>query len=447
MLRLFMNQNLFYSFNMSENPNDNYKITGLKLKKEINTLSSLTISCLLFHPLVSSIHIKRTCFTLHNSNNGRCLFIGKVLSVKRNVLSQMAEIECENLLGCLRDEICIMGDDEQPEDVDLYNYRNLLDWSLIDGLNKTDETDGYFGLNVELSVPSINVNVATDNSLSKSAKTEDWVGSDCLSILYDSVLNYTGAIVDDYAMGTVSTNNGSIILSIVRYDVQYRVDLRDAVRDADGNLDRTHIDSTYASNKDFEFGNNINDVTEEPSQNDLISAIAPFGSYKVGTNEYKIRQGAYSGTSPYVFNSSSLSKYGKVAKKIDFGVVSKFNENYSSDPQPIAEQNLNTIAQSWVSEHIRPFCDKHTVTAIDKYYLGSSTRERPIDICDIVHIYVDNAYDVIDYCLSIDIDFFNHENDRYIIGPYIPDNILDYTAGTVIEYNDKKRKTKNKRKK
>lgn len=46
----------------------------------------------------------------------------------------------------------------------------------------------------------------------------------------------------------------------------------------------------------------------------------------------------------------------------------------------------------------------------------------------------------------MDVDFFNHENDTYIIGPYIPDNILDYKAGTIIEYNDKKRKTKNKRK-
>lgn len=447
MLRLFMNQNLFYSFDMSENPNDNYKITGLNLRKEINTLSSLTIKCTAFHPLVSNIRIKRTCFSLHNSDNGRCLFIGKVIAVKKNILARTVEIECENLLGCLRDEICIMGDDEQSEDVDLYNYRNLLDWSLIDGLNRTDETDGYFGLNTDINVPTINVNVATDSNLSKSAKTEDWVGSDCLSILYDSVLNYTGAITDDYAMATTSNNNGNITLNIVRYDVQYRVDLRDSKRDTNGNLDRVYIDSTYINNQDFVFGNNIINITEEPSQNELISAIAPFGSYKLGSNEYKIRQGAYSGTSPYIFNSDSRSKYGKVAKKIDFGVVCKFNEDYSSDPQPIAEQNLNTIAQSWVIERVRPFSDKYTVTGIDKFYLNSSVRGRPIDICDIVHVYVDNNCDVIDYCLSLDIDFFNHENDTYVIGPYIPDNILDYTAGAIIEYNDKKRKTKNKRRK
>lgn len=432
-----MNQNLFYSFDMLENPNDNYKITGLKLKKEINTLSSLTISCTDFHPLTPSIKRNSSIFTLAASDVLNSIFIGKVVEIKRDILSRTMEIECEDILGYLRDEARFSLETTG----DVFSYTDLLRLSLYDGLSGADEC---IGINIgDLRIPSIyNYSDGNDSEkLSELNRGETMIGKDCLSILYDTVLNYTGAIVKGSAEIHYHDTVPTISISADQYVSQYLIEPRDAIRDGDGNLDEAYIDSARLTNYDFQFGNNLINITKELSQKEPFSTIVGYGNYIIGDVEWTV----YSQT---LTDTKAVVKYGYIVKGFDFGTVAKFNEGYDEvEALDIAKQNINAIVNSWGPDRIKPYADKYTVTGIDKFYLNSSVRGRPLDICDIVHIYVNETYDIIDYCLSMDVDFFNHENDTYIIGPYIPDNILDYKAGTVIEYNDKKRKTKNKRKK
>jgi hypothetical protein len=98
-IRLFMDNTLFFSFNEAENQKD-YSLLSMKLKEEVNTLSHLTITTLFNHPRVKQIVPRKSTFVLTDGDT--CEFIGKVLSISRNMSNEVT-IEIEDLLGCLRD--------------------------------------------------------------------------------------------------------------------------------------------------------------------------------------------------------------------------------------------------------------------------------------------------------------------------------------------------------
>lgn len=452
MLRLFRDNYLFYSFNDSENEATDI-ITSLKLKKEINALSSLTFTCYINHRHINSIILKRTCFSLIDTNNNvsRCLFIGKVQSIKYNYMSGTVDIECEDLLGCLRD-CCTLDTDYDQNDPKPRKYRVYFD-KAIHGFDRDNyHLEGAFGYNTIMNIPlpSVVFPSPNDPKLDEYAK-DDVKFNDYLSLIYDTVLSYTGGIITTTA--NVVVDSQLLWMDINSYVISYRIDMRDKLRDTEGEYDITGIDQAHLNNVDFKYGDNILSVSREPSQQDIITAIYPYGTIKDKTNnseEYIDLQGAnLTFAEPYIVNNAAVHKYGYIAVPIDFGLVDTF-DGISESKKDQAARHLVGISEGWGMTHIQLFSDKYTINGIDKYFYGQSSYGRPIDICDLVHIDIKNlagsSNDIFDYCLSLDIDFFNHENDQYIIGPYIPDNILKYDTGVIVDKNEKKKKNKKRKK-
>lgn len=443
MLRLFLNGSLYYSFNEEENHIGNrsgYIITALKREKEINSLSSLSFTTLITHPRASDIQIKRSLIIL--ADNNRCLFIGKPSDIKKNPLSGTMDVDCEDIFGCLRDEIAI--DVENPDGGDVERTYQTLFAAAMNGLQTYSGSvdEGIFGYNssVTLPYPTITGNSISVDSLLNDKSTDSYFGSDYLSILYSTVLNYTGGVVNTWAEGTYSIDSYGIDYNVSRIRVDYRVDLREAPRDSDGYYSISDVPSSVLNSVDFECGVNIIEFEHEPSQKYPVSAIVPFGSFKnteYNNEEEKIYLGRASIMPLIVKNDLAVAKYGYIAKAIDFG-------DLGSSTQSNAQNNLRVKATSWAIDHLKPFCDKYTITGVDKYYINgiTSPKNRPLDICDLVHVDFgiyseDGVDDFIDYLLSLSIDYFNHENDRYIIGPYIPDNILEYNSSNLTTKNSK----------
>lgn len=448
MLRLFMNNTLFYSFDENENlsVNGSYIVTAMTLKKEVNSLSQLNFTTLITHQRVNSIHLKRTLFVLADDNT--CLFIGKPLSINRSMFNGTVEVECEELIGCLRDEIAI---DVAKPDSDSSTERRYIEL-LEDALHGFDtyglsERDGIFGYNCEVpsnqlpAITKIGISVNTDSKLNDKT-TSSYFGSDYLSIIYSTVNSYTGGVIYTNATGSYAWNASTITYTISSISIQYRVDLRDATRDASGYYDITYVPQSVINNNDFACKENIISIESEQSQKYPISVILPYASYK-DVNDSKNQHTIYLKkaqvyNSAIIENADAVAVYGRVAKGLDFGDLGELTAVN-------AENNLHTFAQAWAMTHLRPYCEKYTITGVDKYFVNglSTNRTKPIDICDLVHVhfaeYVDDPTkrDYFDYVLSLSIDFFDHEQDQYTVGPYIPDNILDYNASNIESKNAK----------
>ena len=137
-----------------------------------------------------------------------------------------------------------------------------------------------------------------------------------------------------------------------------------------------------------------------------------------GVNSYSLR------------NVNAANKYGRIEKNIDFGYIGEFN--YYSD----AQRELTNRCNKFVDERLGAFGNRITVTGIDLYYLNDPNHTKAIQLIDLVHVVsAPHDIDIYDYCLSREIDFFNHENDQYIIGPFIPSNYFEYTNTNVKRKN------------
>lgn len=442
MLRLYLNNTLFYSFNESENQ-ANYIITSLKLKKEINTLSSLSFETYDNHPRYSQLMPKRSLIVLHDDTSGRTPFVGKVSSIRRNIISGVVSVECEELLGCLRDSVLV--DDKFIDDISgletehpetfKYTYSRLIQKAI---------TDVDYNTTVN-NLPQLTSWIESDSLLNDNVNTSV-LGNDRLSVLYSTVSSYTGGIFMFIANG----NGSASTYTPSNLNIHYRVAMRNASRDEYGFLIVSPLPDIS-----FNYGENIINAEVESTQEDPITAVIPYGSYKLYNGvdenpiEYKIRYGEISGSSPYVYNQNLRNKYGLITKGIDFGMDSNLYTQIAGH-QELAERSLKAKADNWKNNSLKMYCDKMIITGIDYFYYNKSKSplNRQIDLLDIIGIYIPSHTDYMygkntnyisyfDYCLSIEIDYFNHENDRYTIGPYIPDNLLDYRIPDVIAKSSK----------
>ena len=207
----------------------------------------------------------------------------------------------------------------------------------------------------------------------------------------------------------------------------------------------------------FVFGQNIFDLSVEPFIDDMVSGIYLKGTDSEGT-PFIMYTGSGSNAKKKIINKTLVGKIGIKLKEIDFGSVPRIYYGYNNVNDKITSSNeIWQKATSWANKHLVDYGDKYTITGIDNYWLDDKLFYR----CAIYEneYYIDDEIDetvmddiytvplglnitsvgsyvkiisqphklyVAGTCLSKEIDYFNHTNDKYIIGPYIKDNVYDY---------------------
>lgn len=176
--------------------------------------------------------------------------------------------------------------------------------------------------------------------------------------------------------------------------------------------------------KIFKFGENVTEMTAEFSKPRVVSGIMAEGTDGNGN---------IINTKPErLWDSKSVKKYGYVIERVDFGQLSKkvIKKKQESDPDSTLisvdtlRTKLKSKAEAWMKSKLKNVPDKITVKGVDNYYLyGTIDR---IDVGDLVKcVSKPHGINVQALCLSMEIDFLNHQNDQYIIGPYIANNWYD----------------------
>ena len=448
LIRLFMDNELFFSFDSAENPKD-YNLQSMKLSEEVNTLSRLSISFLFTHPLFSKIVPRKSTFIL--TDDDKCLFIGKVLTMSRS-MSNDVSIDLEDLLGFLRDIVrpgseysSIAGSSSyKPYEDDFWyeetgetyssvfysvndllkqaNYNSL--YTVPDGKALSYWVDPDTGLpNEDIPIRQVDGTYGGEDELSRENASEIAAFKNWLSVLYDDVNSHAGGVITTEIRGTLSgVGTQAVKYTISKYFVWYHLKpmLANLVRDSFGALSNP----SYGDSPEFEYGSNILDFELEPAVNDPTTAIVPSGTYKPsGIDETRLvmLDASYDGDYAVVHNKAVL-KYGRIEKNLDFGHL---EGEYSSYSQARAE--LKRICTDYVEERLGAFGDRITLTGIDPYYMGRS--QNRIRLLSLSHVVSSpHNIDLYDYCLSYEVDFFNHDRDRYIIGPFVPSNYFDYKA-------------------
>ena len=431
-----MDNALFFSFNEAENPKD-YNLLSMKLQEEVNSLSHLSISFLFTHPRAKTIIQRKSTFVLTNDNE--CLFMGKVLSISRNMSNEVS-VEVEDFLGFLRDIIrpgyAYMARTDSKysidDSADFWTGPNAVSFSTIyyEELYSILKKSKYNSL---YTVPdgkplwstqesSEQPPVADEGNYHKyeiSTKDATHIASfkNWLSVLYDDVNTEGNGVIMPEVFGSISNaGSSSVKYTISNYVVYYNKEpmKANANRNAQGELTRPS-----GLTPDFEYGVNLLDFEVEPAVNDPTTAIAPSGMYKWSTEDQGrlvMRDKNYSDYC--ITHAKALEKYGRIEKNIDFsevGIANTYTEGQTL---------LNNACTKFINERLGVFSDRITVTGIAPYWMGA------IGKCNLLSlVYVvspPHDVDIYDYCLSREIDFFDHKNDRYIIGPFIPANYFDY---------------------
>lgn len=174
----------------------------------------------------------------------------------------------------------------------------------------------------------------------------------------------------------------------------------------------------------FKYGENATDMKSEYSKPHIVTGILPYGEDGNGAT---IR---INGT--VLWHTKSVKKYGYVLEVVDFGKLTTKVLKKQSDGQTVLttaqidalKTKLTNKAKRWMTSRLKDFPDKVTVKGVDNYYLGRYHYRTHIGDTVTCESKL-HGINVTAACLSMDIDYFNHENDSYVIGPYIPSNFYD----------------------
>lgn len=153
------------------------------------------------------------------------------------------------------------------------------------------------------------------------------------------------------------------------------------------------------NSQEIRFAVNLVDYDEQYPINDLFTILLPIGRDNLTIS-------SVNAGSNYLQNDAAVTKFGKIYHVEQWSDITDPNE-------------LKQRAQVFLNGHARIFPNDLKVKAIDLHHLDDSVEA--IKMGDRVKAIVDpRGVDEIYYCLSIDYDFVNPENDEYWIGTFIP---------------------------
>lgn len=194
--------------------------------------------------------------------------------------------------------------------------------------------------------------------------------------------------------------------------------------------------------KEFKYGENVTEMSAEYAKPEIITGILPEGQDGAGRIVHinLVSSGGF-----YLWDKASVNKYGKIPKLIDFGKLTTKKIKIDSEDDERVKKGMtvgerDTDLEKTLSKKLlkkaKRYMDNHftgddeikvSVTGLDPCWCGLGIKDKyAIKLGDKVHCYSSaHGINVRSYCLSMEIDYFNHENDRYVIGPYIPNNYFD----------------------
>lgn len=169
----------------------------------------------------------------------------------------------------------------------------------------------------------------------------------------------------------------------------------------------------------FKYGDNALDMVTEYPKPYVISGILAQG--EDGENTH------ISPTPARLYHKNSVKKYGKVVEFVDFGKLTKkkiTNNAAGIKLRDTLAAKVKSKAKLWLNSRCKDFGNKVTIKGIDPFY--EKKNNTPIAIGDMIKAYSKpHGINEAAPCLAMDIDYFDHQNDQYIIGPYIPNNFYD----------------------
>ena len=173
----------------------------------------------------------------------------------------------------------------------------------------------------------------------------------------------------------------------------------------------------------FEFGENLLDVTIENAINKYITVYGVYAEDKVGRiigsaeNSYK--------------SDALIQKYGVQRGVVDLG---RIDIDYLSSISNFNAE-LDRKRLIWTETHLKDYGNKLTVKGLDGYYINAPKffidgvpqyYDKPVFIGEAIRVTSQpHNLNQANICLSMSIDYFDHQNDQYIIGPYLTDDVYD----------------------
>ena len=330
-----------------------------KLKVEINRAGSFTFSVFNTNPVYNSLEKYKTVILVYDGND--LLFRGRVLDAKRDLFGQK-NVTCEGDLNFLHDTMTIPHTSPSGETV--LSYFTWLIWHHNAQLgDEYGETWKRFTLG-NVTVGEKNQHVEYD--LTSYGKTVDLLDSEFLQVY------------------------GGIVQTRYENNVAYIDWLEDPSVDESG----------FPLNEDgIRFGANLLEFDENYPVDEIFTVLVP-----IGNDNLTIK--SVNGGTAWIANDAAVAKFGRIIR------VEQWNDITSASA-------LKTAGQKFLNSQAKVFPNELTLKAVDIRCLDGS--KTPIKMGDRVKVSIKPlGIDVTLFCLSIEYDFFNPENNSYKLGTFIP---------------------------
>lgn len=339
----------------SDIPLSSRQILEPKLKLEINKAGSFTFSVYKNNPIYNSLHKMKTVIRVED--NGRILFRGRVLDVKRD-LFQQRKVTCEGDLTFLLDTF--VGPVERTETVTQFFTRVIAIHNSRVAVNEDWK---------KFTVGNVTVSEKDTRStfdITSFTKCSDAIDSELIQV-------YGGILQTRYENGT----------AYIDYIEDPSVD-----------------ESGFPINdKGVRYGVNLIDFEEEYPIQELFTAIVPVGANKL--NIASVNDGK-----DYIENPEAVAKFGRIYRVESWDDITNAT-------------TLKTKGQKFLNDHGKIFNNDLTVKAVDLRCIDKSNE--PIKMGDRVRVKIPHLnIDAVLFCLSIEYDFYNPENNSYKLGTFIP---------------------------
>lgn len=323
-----------------------YKVLAPKVDfSEIGRAGSCSFTMLPGHPLYDYLQEKRT--NIKVTSNNTVLFKGRVLSTRKDFYNQK-EVQCEGDLAYLLDSQIRPSKFTKTAE-DLFRY-------YIDAHNKQVNPDRRFTVgNI------INDNVKTNVSIDESSF------QDTKSAIEGNLIDYYGGYLK-----TRDQNGVTYIDWVKEYG-------------------RT-------STQTIRFGENLLDLNQEVSPDDIFSILIPIG--QDGLTIASVNNGK-----DYIEIEGAISRWGRIEKHVDFSNI--------TDPSKLKE-----VGQKYISTNYDGNPSSITLTAINLAHAGVNADD--IFIGDKVPIEsIPHGLNKTYTCISVSYDLHNSDKTSYTFGKKI----------------------------
>lgn len=359
--RIYADGELIYS---SLNPEFG-AVLSPQLKLEVNKSGSLSFTMLPNHPSYDNINVMKTLILVYQDED--ILFRGRVIEATPDFYKQKS-ITCEGDLSFLLDSAAspfkYSGSEKKT-------IRQIFEKIITDHNEQMRGNSAWKRFIVgEVSVTGANTQDEWENTSY----------SDSSSVMNSQLVDVYGGILK-----TRTVLEGSNLRTYIDYV-----------------NDPTQMEYPL-NNQTIEFGVNLLEFDASYPVSDIFTVLLPIGKDKTTI-------ASVNGGSRYLENSDAIAKFGRIVKAKAWSDISK-------------PTTLKTKAQEYLNEHSKLFSDDLTIKAIDLHYLNPDNQR--IQLCDRVKVYsephgIGTESDMILFCLEIEYDLQNPENNSYKLGTFIP---------------------------